>query len=114
MTGKPNLNRPAFDAAEKLLTKQGYFVMNPHCICERYGSQKELAEQLFVSESAVSKWEMGKSYPDITLIPDICKALDVSEHELIEGANDTQYRQMKKEGHINERHKIGVTFSSKT
>ena len=71
-------------------------------------TQKELAEQLFVSESAVSKWEMGKSYPDITLIPDICKALDVSEHELIEGANDTQYRQMKKEAKLYR--KISETF----
>ena len=28
-------------------------------------SQKELATQLFVSESAVSKWERGLSYPDM-------------------------------------------------
>ena len=63
-------------------------------------TQKELAEQLFVSESAVSKWEMAKSYPDITLIPDLCKALDVSERELIAGATDTEYRIMKKEARL--------------
>ena len=64
---------------------------------EKKMTQKELAELLFVSESAVSKWEMGKSYPDITLIPDICRVLEVSERELIAGATDTEYRMMKKE-----------------
>ena len=67
---------------------------------EKKLTQKELAEQLFVSESAVSKWEMAKSYPDITLIPDLCKALDVSERELIAGATDTEYRIMKNEARL--------------
>lgn len=31
-------------------------------------SQKELAKALYVTESAVSKWERGISYPDITMI----------------------------------------------
>jgi len=63
-------------------------------------TQRELAEQLFVSESAVSKWEMAKSYPDITLITDICRALDISERELIAGANDTEYRLMRREAKL--------------
>ena len=62
---------------------------------EKNLTQKELAEMLYLSESAVSKWEMGKSYPDITMIPDLCAALDVSEKELISGATDTEYRRMK-------------------
>ena len=40
-------------------------------------TQKELSEKLFLSESAISKWEKGKSYPDITMIPDICAVLEV-------------------------------------
>lgn len=36
-------------------------------------SQKELAKQLFVSESAVSKWERGLSYPDMTLVTSLCE-----------------------------------------
>ena len=44
MTGKPDLNRPAFDAAEKRLTAQGHFVINPHRISELFGTAKELAE----------------------------------------------------------------------
>ena len=63
-------------------------------------TQKELAEILFLSESAISKWEMGKSYPDITMIPDICNALNISEHELINGANDTEYRKVKEQSRL--------------
>ena len=58
-------------------------------------SQKELAHLLFVTESAVSKWERGVTYPDITLISDICRVLEVTEKELIEASNDTEYREMK-------------------
>ena len=36
-------------------------------------SQKELAKALYVTESAVSKWERGISYPDITMISGICE-----------------------------------------
>lgn len=60
-------------------------------------TQKELADLLFLSESAVSKWEKGKSYPDITMIPSICDVLDVSERELIQGAEDTEFRRIKRE-----------------
>ena len=59
--------------------------------------QRELADLLYVTESAVSKWETGKSYPDITMIPNICKVLDVTEKELIDGATDTDYRRMRHE-----------------
>ena len=52
---------------------------------------------LFVTEGAVSKWERGVSYPDITLISDICRVLDISEHELITASIDTDTRKMKHE-----------------
>ena len=58
-------------------------------------SQKQFAEQLFVTESAVSKWERGVNYPDITMISDICRVLDVSEKELITASEDTTYRKLK-------------------
>ena len=55
-------------------------------------TQREFAETLYVTESAVSKWERGLSYPDITLLLDICAALDVTEHELLTASVDTQKR----------------------
>ncbi|MBQ9860529.1 MAG: helix-turn-helix domain-containing protein [Clostridia bacterium] len=64
---------------------------------EKNYSQKDLAELLFVTEGAVSKWERGVSYPDITLITDICRVLDISEHELITSSTDTDVRKMKHE-----------------
>ena len=44
MTGKPDLNRPAFDAAERRLTAQGHFVINPHRFNALFGTPKELAK----------------------------------------------------------------------
>lgn len=64
---------------------------------EKNYSQKDLAEKLFVTESAVSKWERGISYPDITLISGICRALDISEHELITASTDTDARKIKRD-----------------
>ena len=64
---------------------------------EKNYSQKDLAEMLFVTEGAVSKWERGISYPDITLIGDICRVLEISEHELITASTDTDTRKMKQE-----------------
>lgn len=60
-------------------------------------SQKDLANLLFVTESAISKWERGITYPDITLITDICKVLDISERELIQSSDDVEYRKIKKD-----------------
>ena len=55
-------------------------------------TQKELAGKLYVTESAVSKWERGMSYPDITLLQNLCSALEISEHELLSGSEDTKQR----------------------
>jgi len=64
---------------------------------EKNYSQKDLAEKLYVSEGAISKWERGVSYPDITLISDICRVLDISERELITASTDTDTRRLKQE-----------------
>lgn len=56
-------------------------------------SQKEFANMLYVTESAVSKWERGVSYPDITLVSSICKALEITEHELCIASEDYKQRE---------------------
>ena len=47
-------------------------------------TQKELAEKLFVSDKAVSKWETGGSIPDVALLMPLSKLLDVTVPELLE------------------------------
>ena len=49
-------------------------------------TQVQLAELLSVSDKAVSKWETGAGYPDITLLEPIANALHVSVAELLAGA----------------------------
>ena len=60
-------------------------------------TQKNFADKLFVSESAVSKWERGLSYPDITLIRDICTVLEINEHELLTASEDVEQRNIEKQ-----------------
>ena len=51
---------------------------------EKGMTQKELAEKLFVSDKAVSKWETGGSMPDIILLMPLAKIFDVTVPELLE------------------------------
>ena len=48
-------------------------------------TQKELAEKLFISDKAVSKWERSLSMPDISLLIPLAEILEVSVTELLEG-----------------------------
>ncbi len=48
-------------------------------------TQKELADKLFVSPQAISRWERGQGFPDITIFPQICDLLNVSLHRLLIG-----------------------------
>ena len=52
-------------------------------------TQAELAQTLGVSDKAVSKWETGRGYPDITLIEPLAKALGISTIELLSGESVT-------------------------
>jgi len=58
-------------------------------------TQKDLAKSLFVSESAVSKWEKNIAHPDITLLPKLAELLNVTEHELITASIDEKSREEK-------------------
>ena len=60
-------------------------------ICERVRyyrtlrklDQKELARRLNVTPNSVSNWECGRSRPDVSLLPDLCHALDITPFELM-------------------------------
>ena len=46
-------------------------------------SQDELAEKLFVTRQAVSRWETGKTTPDIDTLKKLSKLFDVSINTLL-------------------------------
>ena len=45
-------------------------------------TQHQLAEKINVSDKAISKWETGRGYPDISMIEPLAEALGVSVIEL--------------------------------
>ncbi|MBQ3257792.1 MAG: helix-turn-helix domain-containing protein [Oscillospiraceae bacterium] len=53
-------------------------------------TQKQLAEQLNVSNAAVSKWETGHGFPDISLLEPLANALDITVTELVSGCRTEQ------------------------
>lgn len=52
---------------------------------EKHMTQEELAEKLGVSNRSVSRWENGKTMPDLAMLPMISEELGVSVSELLEG-----------------------------
>ena len=48
-------------------------------------TQKELAEKLMVTDKAVSKWETGRGMPDVFVLEDLSKELEVSVSEILNG-----------------------------
>lgn len=48
-------------------------------------TQKELAERLFLSDKAISKWERGLSLPDMAVLQPLSECLGVSLAELLNG-----------------------------
>ena len=48
-------------------------------------TQEELAEDLYVSRTAVSKWESGRGYPSIDSLKEISKYFSVTIDDLLSG-----------------------------
>ena len=53
-------------------------------------TQEELAEKLFVTEKAISRWETGRGTPDISLLIPLSNALKVSVSELLNGKTNVK------------------------
>lgn len=51
---------------------------------ERGISQEKLAQYLNVSFQAISKWENGNTYPDISLLPEIARFFGITVDELLQ------------------------------
>lgn len=52
---------------------------------EKGYTQKQLAQRLYISDKAISKWERGLSMPDVSLLLPLAAALGVTVTELLEG-----------------------------
>lgn len=48
-------------------------------------TQEELGKKVFVSKQAVSKWETGKTTPDIETIRKLCEILEINKDEILGG-----------------------------
>lgn len=48
-------------------------------------TQLQLAEKLFVTDRAVSKWENGRSIPDSSIMLELCSVLDITVNDLLSG-----------------------------
>lgn len=59
-------------------------------------TQKQLAEKVFVSDKAVSKWERGISLPDIALLKPLADILGVTVTELLQGQYINEDKTMTK------------------
>ncbi len=103
---------------------------------EKNLTQEQLAERLGVSNKTISKWENGRCMPDYSIIEALCKELDITIAELLDGKekesdstspDDAQYQLLlykvqqleNKVGGNEERHisigrstATGITFGS--
>ncbi len=52
---------------------------------QRHLTQEELAKHLYVSRTAVSKWESGRGFPNIDSLKAIATCFDVSVDDLLSG-----------------------------
>ncbi len=55
---------------------------------EKGMTQRELADQLHITDRAVSKWERGISFPDVSILESLSAALGVPMSQLITGAGE--------------------------
>ena len=63
--------------------KIGKFIAE--CRKEKKLTQMHLAEQLGITDKAVSKWERGVTMPDTSIMLDLCGILGISVNELLNG-----------------------------
>lgn len=65
---------------------------------EKELTQMSLADKLGVTDRAVSKWERGKSFPDVSMLRPLAEVLDVSVSELLDGELRSQDKVLYPDG----------------
>ena len=66
-------------------------------------TQEELAEKLGVNNRSISRWENGKCMPDLSILKDLSKELDITINDLLNGeiVNKEKYQEAFEENTIN-------------
>lgn len=72
-------------------------------------TQEQLAEKLYVSRTAVSKWESGKGYPNIESLKSISAAFGVSIDDLLSGKELLSLAEQEKQ--VNQDSTLSLLFS---
>lgn len=107
MTGHPDLNRPAFDAAAKRLREEGHFVINPHDFTPIFGPSNELRrsfEELYLLLDDVAMDEIDKALTmrvsclaDSVIVAELAAVRSCDAIFLLRGWNDSRGSKMELE-----------------
>lgn len=62
------------------------------CRREKGLTQKQLADELNLSNKTISKWESGSGSPDISNLSEVAKVLGITVDELLNGERKTEER----------------------
>jgi transcriptional regulator with XRE-family HTH domain len=87
--------------------KIGAFIANLRK--EKGWTQKEMASQLGVSDKAISKWETGKSLPDMGILIPVSELFGVTVDELLSGEKRNTG---VTEGNVNEPNKVIIEYAT--
>lgn len=66
-------------------------------------TQKQLSEQLEISDKTISKWERGNGFPEVSLLLPLCNELEITVNELLSGerVSEEDYRKKAEENMVN-------------
>ena len=69
------------------LKKVGAFISSSRK--EKNMTQKELADKIGVTDKAVSRWETGRGFPDVSILKSLSEVLGMSIAEIVNGEKNT-------------------------
>ena len=55
-------------------------------------TQKDLASKLHITDKAISKWERGLSFPDISMLIPLSEVLNISLYDLLKGEESNGWK----------------------
>ena len=66
-------------------------------------TQRQLANELGISDKTISKWETGNGFPEISLMLPFCECLEITVNELLSGQrlSENEYKQKAEENMVN-------------